>query len=144
MKTLFLLVALFVGTTSFSGLKNPDAVLGTWLAGEGKGHIQIYKQNGKYYGKIIWLRSPKESNGAAKVDSKNPNPDMRNRPIIGLVLLRDFVYKDGEWTEGFVYNTTDGNEYKAYMKLKNQNTLAVRGYVGFSCVDKTDTWTRIK
>jgi uncharacterized protein (DUF2147 family) len=26
----------------------------------------------------------------------------------------------------------------------NNNTLAVRGYVGFSWIGKTDTWTRVK
>lgn len=123
---------------------NPDAIIGVWMAGGGKGHVQIFKQNGKYYGKIIWLRNAKEANGEIKVDKNNPNPALRQKPIIGLILLRDFVYKKGEWTEGFVYNTADGKEYKSYITLKDQNTLAVRGYVGVSWIGKTDTWVRVR
>ncbi len=46
---------LFVCTAAFA--QNPDAILGTWLDGKGKAHIDIYKgPNGKYFGKIVWLK----------------------------------------------------------------------------------------
>src|SRR5688572_27007523 len=136
---LFFAISLIVFATS-----NPDAIVGVWVAGGGKGHIQIFKQNGKYYGKIIWLRSAKETNGEVKLDKKNPNPQLRNKPIIGTLLLKDFVYKNGEWTDGVIYDTAVGKEYDAYIKLKNINTLALRGYIGFSWMGKTDIWTRVK
>ena len=144
MKKFLSSVLVFVAMTSVFASGHPDDIIGIWKAGGGKGHIQIFKQNGKYYGKIIWLRAPKETNGEIKLDRKNPDPALRTKPIIGLVLLRDFIYKGGEWTEGYVYNTADGKEYKSYMTLKDPNTLAVRGYMGFSWIGKTDTWVRVK
>jgi len=145
MKHLLLLIFVFlIANVCVHASVNPDDIIGVWIAGGGKGHIQIFKQNGKYYGKILWLRNPKEKNGEVQIDRKNPNPAMRNKPIIGTLLLKDFVYKDGEWTDGVIYDTAVGKEYDAYIKLKNINTLALRGYIGFSWMGKTDVWTRVK
>ncbi|MER3464674.1 MAG: DUF2147 domain-containing protein [Chitinophagaceae bacterium] len=124
---------------------NSDAIIGIWQSGNGKGHIQIFKQNGKYHGKIIWLKEPLDKvTGHPKLDNKNPDPSKRNVPIMGMVVMRDFNYEDGEWTNGHIYDPSGGKEYKAYLKLKDINTLLVRGYIGISLIGKTDTWTRIR
>ena len=143
MKAIILLLTLF-SISSFDTTSSADAIIGVWKNGSGKGHVQIYKNNGKYYGKIVWLRDALDANGRPKVDRKNENPDKRNTPLIGLVMLKDFEYDDGEWNGGHIYNPSDGKEYKAYMKLKDHRTLAVRGYVGISLLGKTDTWTRVR
>ena len=59
-------------------------------------------------------------------------------------MLKDFKYNDDEWSDGRIYNPSDGKEYKAYMKLKDKNTLSVRGYIGISLLGKTDTWIRVR
>ncbi len=123
---------------------NPDAILGVWQNGSGKGHIHIYKQSGKYFGKIVWLKSPMGDDGRPRVDKKNQDESMRTKPLIGAIMLRDFAYEDGEWNGGRIYNPEDGKEYKAYMKMKDRSTLTVRGYVGFSWIGKTDIWQRVK
>lgn len=129
---------------SFDRVNNADAIIGVWQNGTGKGHIQIYKNNGKYFGKIVWLRDAMDPSGRPKVDRKNADPEKRNKPLIGLVMLKDFEYDDGEWNGGQIYNPSDGKEYKAFMKLQDYKTLMVRGYVGISLFGKTDTWTRVK
>ena len=141
MKLLFIFLTSFF-ITSFKH-SNPDAIVGVWKDGKGKGHVQIFKHNGKYYGKIIWLREVNTDIGRVKVDKKNPSESLRNRPLVGLIMLRDFVYDDGEWTGGYIYNPAEGKEYKAYMKMQDYNTLYVRGYIGFSIFGKTDIWFRV-
>lgn len=143
MKAIILLLTLF-SISSFDTTSSADAIIGVWKNGSGKGHVQIYKNNGKYYGKIVWLRDALDANGRPKVDRKNENPDKRNTPLIGLVMLKDFEYDDGEWNGGHIYNPSDGKEYKAYMKMDDYKTLNVRGYVGISLFGKTDVWTRVK
>jgi uncharacterized protein (DUF2147 family) len=144
MKKIFLFIILiFLSHLVFAAF-NPDDIIGVWKDGKGKGHVQIFKQNGKYYGKVIWLSNPKDENGKPKVDKNNPNASQRNKPLLGLTMLKNFKYDEDEWSGGQIYNPSDGKEYKAYMKLKDQNTLSVRGYVGISLLGKTDTWTRVK
>ena len=144
MKNVFFAFFLLVALPLFAAAPAPDAVLGVWKNGSGKGQIQVYKQGDRYYGKIISLRNATGEDGKPKVDHRNPDPAKRDKPLIGLVMMRDFKYKDGEWTDGYIYNPSDGKEYKAYMKMKNNNTLSVRGFVGISWIGKTDTWTRVK
>jgi uncharacterized protein (DUF2147 family) len=144
MKKFFLfLITIFTALWLHASI-NPDDIVGVWKDGQGKGQVQIYKHNGKYYGKIIWLKNPKDVNGKPKVDRKNPDMTLRNKPVMGLVMLKDFKYDDEEWSGGRIYNPSDGKEYKAYMKLKDRNTLAVRGYIGISLLGKTDTWIRVR
>ena len=144
MKKLSLLtVLIFAACLCFAG-DNPDDIIGVWQAGKGKGHIQIFKENGKYYGKLIWLTNPKDANGKPKVDKNNPKVALQDKPLVGLTMLKNFKYNDGEWSGGQVYNPSDGKEYKAYIKLKDQNTLDLRGYVGISLFGKTDTWIRVR
>ena len=144
MKALLLLVTI-LASSGYTTADKADAIIGVWKNGTGKGHIQIYKNDNKYYGKIIWLKDALDpATGRPKVDHKNADPDKRNHPLIGLVMLKDFTYGDGEWTDGHIYNPSDGKEYKAYMKLKDDKTLSVRGYIGISLLGKTDTWTRVR
>src|SRR5687768_11398731 len=99
MKKLFLFLPIFSWFLVFAAF-SPDDIVGIWKDGQGKGHVQIFKQNGKYYGKIIWLKNPKDVNGKPKVDNKNPNPNLRAKPIIGMIMLKDFRYDEDEWTGG--------------------------------------------
>lgn len=138
----FLIIGLLVLTSYAPG--NADAIVGVWKNSSGKGHIQIYKQQNKYYGKIIWLKDAIDAEGKPKTDKKNSDPARRRNSLMGMVMLRDFKYKSGEWNGGHIYNPSDGKEYKGLIKLQDEKTLTVRGYVGFSFLGKSDTWTRIK
>ena len=142
MKLLFLLAVLFSAAPA-TVPRNADAILGTWANGSGKGHIHIYKSGDKYYGKIVWLREINGKDGKPRVDRHNPDPAKRTQPVLGMVMMRGFVYDKGEWNGGYIYNPSDGKEYKSYIKMKNHNEIVVRGYVGMSWFGKSDTWTRI-
>ena len=124
--------------------RNADAIIGVWKNSTGKGHIQIYKHQNKYYGKIIWLKDAVDAEGKPKTDKKNTDPSKRKTSLIGMIMLRDFKYKGGEWNGGHIYNPSDGKEYKGNIKLRDDKTLTVRGYVGISLLGKSDTWTRIQ
>jgi uncharacterized protein (DUF2147 family) len=128
----------------FTETPNPDDIVGIWKNSTNRAHIQIYKQNGKFYGRILWLKNLVDERGNPKLDRKNPAPQLRNRALIGLVTLRDLKFDDGEWSGGYIYNPGDGREYNAFISLVDTNTMEVRGYVGFSLFGKTDVWTRVR
>lgn len=122
---------------------NPDAIIGTWLNASGKGHIQIYKQGNKYFGKLVWLKEPNDEQGNPKMDTKNPNTTLKTKPLIGSIILRDFVFDEDEWNSGRIYDPQNGKDYKCFLRLKDPKTLNVRGYIGVSLLGRTETWTRI-
>jgi len=144
MRTLLLLLVLLNASFCIPPDKaSPaDDVTGVWLDAGGKGKIQVYKEGGKYFGKIVWLREPLNEKGLPKKDAMNPSTAMKSQPLVGLVILREFVFREGEWTDGRIYDPENGKEYKCYLRMKNPNTLLLRGYIGISLIGRTEVWTR--
>ena len=149
MKTKFLfvtfLLAVFLSPDLFA--QEADNVLGYWLTQEGDSQVKIFKaKDGKYYGNIKWLDEPNEEDGTAKVDDDNPNPELQNRPILGLQLLKYFVYdeKDKEWVDGKIYDPKEGKTYKCFMWFEDGDTkiLHVKGFIGFALLGREVEWTR--
>jgi uncharacterized protein (DUF2147 family) len=106
--------------------------------------VRIYKNGDKYQGKIVWLKEPNDpETGKPKVDKNHPEAASKNRAILGLVNIWGFNYKgENVWDEGNIYDPKNGNTYSCTMKLQNNNSLEVRGYIGVSIIGRTDTWTR--
>jgi uncharacterized protein (DUF2147 family) len=144
MKKIFALISLFC-LTGFVPLKtNPDDINGIWMTANGQSEIQIYKEGNKYFGKIIWLKEPNGPKGNPKLDANNPDPALKTQPLLNAIILRNFVYDDGEWNSGRIYDPQNGKDYKCYMKLKDAKTLSLRGYIGISLLGRTEVWTRVR
>lgn len=145
------LLCLVVVTSAFmiSGIAADD-IKGTYWDAEKKSHIRIYKaKNGKYYGKLDMLTEPNDVNGNPKKDPYNPDPSLRDRTCLGMVIAQAFSWDadENEWNGGTIYNPQDGKTYDAYLYFEgeNKNKLYLRGYVmGMPFLGKTSEWTRIK
>lgn len=116
-----------------------DAIVGSWLTASGKAIVQIYKEGNKYNGKIVWLKNPTYDDGKPKVDKNNPDKAKQNTPLIGLNLLKGFVYRKGQWLDGTIYDPENGKTYSCYIKYR-EGMLDLRGYIGISLVGRTQTW----
>ena len=125
--------------------KQADAVNGIWLTGSKEGKIEIFRGvDGRYHGKIIWLKEPVDEDGKPKLDKENPDLNRRKFPILGLQIMRGFRYdSENVWVDGKIYDPERGSDYRCKMTLVNENTLNVRGFVGMSLFGRTDTWNRI-
>jgi uncharacterized protein (DUF2147 family) len=121
-----------------------DAVIGVWKNGEGTGMIKITKNGDKYQGRIVWLKEPNDPDtGKPKLDKNHPDDANHSRPVLGLTNAWGFQYKGKKvWDDGKIYDPKNGNTYDCTMKLKDANTLEVRGYIGVSLIGRTDVWTR--
>jgi uncharacterized protein (DUF2147 family) len=83
--------------------------------------------------------------GKTKVDRENPDVSQQSKPILGMIMLWGFKFaKDNLWEDGHIYDPRDGKTYKCKMTLKSADVLDVRGFIGFSLIGKTNTWTRVK
>ena len=133
------LLAILVIPVRGSAQSKADKIVGYYLTyddetGAEKSQVQIFKAtNGKYYGKIVWLKEPNK-NGKPKVDDKNPDSKLQNRPVMGLQILKDFTYDagDNEWSNGTIYNPSSGKTYNCYMNFESPTRLKIRGYIGAS------------
>jgi uncharacterized protein (DUF2147 family) len=138
------LLLLFV-TISLSGFSQAkDAIVGRWLNSSGEAHVDIFKKNEKFYGKIVWLKNPRDEKGNAKTDLRNPDESMRTKPMLGLEILKDFVYEDGKWTNGKIYDPKSGKTYSCNISQKGNGVLNIRGYIGISIIGRTDVWKKVK
>ncbi len=139
----FLTVALCLSAFSPVALaQSPTDIVGTWFNAEKDGKIQVYQQGGKFFGKLAWLKTPM-LNGKPRLDEHNQNESQRNRPLLGLVLLRDFEHDGGKvWSGGKIYDPKNGKTYSCKITLAERNRLDVRGYIGVSLLGRTTTWTR--
>jgi len=138
-----LLMLLFVAMSFSVFAQNKDVIVGKWLNPSGEGQIEIYKKGDKYFGKLAWIKEP-NINGKPKLDVKNPNATMQKRPLLNLELLKDFVYDDGKWTDGTIYDPKSGKTYSCNMTMKGNDVLNVRGYVGISLLGRSETFKRVK
>lgn len=118
---------------------------GIWYNTTKTGKVKIFKKGDSYYGKIIWLKEPlSEKTGKPKTDENNPESKYRSNPIIGLEVLQNFVYDDGKFVDGTIYDPENGKTYKCKMTLTDANNLDVRGYIGIPALGRTEKWTRTK
>lgn len=142
MKYRFLTAAWLLFTSISSSAQSANDIVGTWFNAEKDGKIQIYKQGDSFFGKLSWLKTPTRE-GKARTDENNQNASQRNRPLLGLVLLRDFKH-DGShvWSGGKIYDPKNGKTYSCKMTLTDRNKLDVRGYIGTPLLGRTTTWTR--
>lgn len=144
---IFLAAVLLTATTSFGAA--PGDVLGLWKTDGGDSQLEIYRCGDKICGKIVWLKVPRYIDstdgpvGKTKVDRKNPDPSLRNRPIIGLQAMSGFTPKGANrWVNGTSYNPETGKSYKSKMQFTSPGRLELRGYIGISLIGRTLVMTR--
>lgn len=134
---------LLLGGTSLMA-QSKDMIIGRWLNATGEAHIQIFSNGNKYFGKISWLKEPLYANGTPKVDRYNSEPELNKRPLLGVLILKDFVFNKTAWEGGIIYDPKTGKSYDCRISLKHQDTLNVRGFVGVSILGRTENWSRVK
>jgi uncharacterized protein (DUF2147 family) len=137
---------LLLPETVFSqSVEEADRLIGVWEPSHGKARIKIDKIADKYFGKIVWLREPEDPNTKKpKVDKNNPDESLRQVPLKGYRILKDFIYKSSEWTDGTIYDPENGSTYSCVIKMKDINTLDIRGYIGIKTFGRTDVWKRLE
>ncbi|MFO7702350.1 DUF2147 domain-containing protein [Psychroflexus maritimus] len=143
-KTILLAGVFLMSLTGFA--QDADALVGVWEPGHGKAKVKIDQIDDKFYGKIVWLKEPNDpATDKPKLDKNNPDESMRDVPLRGYRILKDFQYKgDGVWEDGTIYDPEKGETYDCVITMKDDNTLDIRGYIGVKTFGRSDTWRRLK
>lgn len=109
---------------------------------EEKSYVEIYEaDNGNLEGKVVKILTPgREDAKCFACSGKN-----KDQPINGMKILWGLKKSDAEnWKNGHILDPNNGKEYKSKIYLKDENTLEVRGYIGFSLIGRTQTWYRVE
>jgi uncharacterized protein (DUF2147 family) len=143
MKNNILIIAALFFTTIFYAQN--QTVIGKWKTiddetGKAKSIVEIYEKSGKIYGKIIDIIDAEKKKSLCT----NCSGDEKNKPVIGLVIIKG-LKKDGkEYNSGKILDPTSGKLYKCFLALDGNDKLNVRGYIGVALFGRTQTWNRVK
>lgn len=104
---------------------------------QAKSIVEIYKRGDQYYGKVYQLL----------IKPANPNcteckDDRKNKPILGLEIIRGLKKDSNEFTDGTITDPKTGKTYKCTIKREGDK-LNVRGYLGISAFGRTQTWQKV-
>ena len=139
--TAFLCILLVAGYAQKS-----QTITGVYWNDEKTSKIEVKEDNGKYIGTIVYMIPEKYENGQPPKDDDNPNPELRDRPLIGLQILSGlgFDEKEGEWTGGRIYDPKSGKTYDCFAWFEDDpDVLYLKGYVvGIRWLGKSTEWTR--
>lgn len=100
--------------------------MGFWMTEKNESKIEIYKQNGEVFGKIVWAQDPSE-----KVQ-KN----------VGTVILKHFVRQEDGSYKGTIYAPHWDKTFKGSITVKSADKLILRGYIGVSFLGSSQEWIR--
>jgi len=121
-----------------------ENITGLWKSiddetGNPKSVVKIYLKDGKLYGDIVKLfRKPGEDPDPIcdKCDEDDPRKDQK---ILGMNIIKDMVFDDGEWEDGEILDPKKGKTYSCKLWVEN-GKLQVRGYIAFFY--RTQEWIR--
>ncbi|WP_367614576.1 DUF2147 domain-containing protein [Teichococcus coralli] len=127
------LIVLAIPSTSASA----SVPAGVWLI-DGKAAVQIFDCSGQLSGRILWLLTPRNSQGQLNRDRNNPDPALRQRPLWRLAprglqpLARRLVLKSGR-----------RKTYRVSAKLRSAALIVAWIHVGVPLLGETKTLVRV-
>lgn len=137
MKNIITIILLFFSISFFA--QSGDALIGTYMTDKNEGMVEITKRDNKYFGKLIWTKTP------GKLDSNNPDDKQKTEKLAGKEILKDFAF-DGKdlWHNGTIYDPKNGKTYSCKITRDEKGNLNVRGYIGVSMLGRTTFWVKVK
>jgi uncharacterized protein (DUF2147 family) len=124
---LCLLFCLAVTTAGQSSDASADRILGRWLFPKKQTCLEIYRDNGRYFGRMA----------AISASCASSYGDISNR-----VVLTNLSYAGNEWKGGTLIHPTSGGKFDVEMRLTNANTLVATVYKSIRFVSKELVLTR--
>ncbi|PKN18610.1 MAG: DUF2147 domain-containing protein [Deltaproteobacteria bacterium HGW-Deltaproteobacteria-6] len=147
MKKIFISIITVFTLFAFSGLLQAadPSIAGVWsvpiLKGKDKGkersNIEIFEKDGTYYGKIVKL-----SNAPANAVCTKCKDDKKDKPLLGMLVLRNLKKESGRYAGGKIYDVDEGREYKCSLVLISPDKLQVTASLLF--ISESHYWTRVK
>jgi len=143
----------FIPTPTFSVPISPletakaDKMLGKWMA-EGKNlEVEVFKVKDRYAARVSWFdcSAPGSPKMIEQLDTENPDPSLRSRSWLGMVVVDDLKYdaQKNEWCGGNIYDPNSGHTFQSVVRMSSPQKLIVRGYWGIEFFGKSLKFSRV-
>ncbi|WP_108804161.1 DUF2147 domain-containing protein [Aquimarina sp. Aq107] len=121
---------IFISFLLYNSSISPETYIGKWQI-EGGSIIEIYRNKDLFFGKIN-RRAENPISNFNGLDNKNPDQKLRQRPLLGMDILNNLSFIDGELDGGTIYNADSGKTYsvKVWIDSDNQDKCYIRAYKG--------------
>ncbi|MCT4588416.1 MAG: DUF2147 domain-containing protein [Carboxylicivirga sp.] len=143
MKTILLLVVGLTSINSISAQIKADEIIGIWELEDKTSKMEIYKQNARYFGKLLYGKDVVNEDGTSKKDTENPDPKLRKQDLIGSTYIKDLAFDGKEYDDGKVYDSSTGKTWKCFVSIKGGD-LHFTGYMGVKWLGQTYVYKRLK
>jgi len=131
------IICLFI---TFSVFAQKNEIIGHWKTiddstGETESVVEIFKKSDeKYYGRVVQMLVKPDNDNCVKCKD-----DRKNKPLIGLEIIRGLTKDGNEFTGGTITDSKNGKSYECTI-TRDGEKLNVRGYIGFSLIGRTQVW----
>lgn len=127
-----------------SNYTNASSIVGDWEtidenSGRADSVVTMQIIDGKLAGHISQMTDPDV--GADAVCDMCEG-ERKNAPIVGLQILSGFDCKKDQCRNGKILDPRSGKVYSSRLKLIDENTLQVRGYIGTPLLGQSRIWKR--
>ncbi len=137
----FLLISCFLLLSNTTITKptqtaNGDRILGNWISSEKDLIVNCFKVNGKYFGKLIWFKKYNDNEHGPK---EGGIPEDK---WINSIILKNLTYENEKWVNGEILDLNTGKTYSNEVKMEEENSIIVTGYILFPVFGKSLTFKR--
>ena len=144
-----MLAAAVTAVTISAGAAVAAPIEGTWQTQEGT-EVNVTPCGADYCGILSWIVIPKEYSatcnadrdkfGAQMLDTKNPDPSLRTRSLVGLQMMTLKPTGDPTRYDVHLYSSEDGKSYDGSAKVDG-DTLNLQQCLGL-CIT-IQSWPRV-
>lgn len=119
-----------------------SSILGRWRTPSEGGVVEIHRCGEALCGRLVDA-APLRRNPDQR-DVRNRDETQRDRPLRGLLVLRNFTGGPSEWRGGPLYDPNSGQSAdRGTLTLVDADRLAVRGCIA-RVLCRTQTWRRAR
>lgn len=127
-------------TTAVPAVAQEASILGRWRTPSEGGVVEIQRCGQALCGRLVDA-APLRRNPDQR-DVRNRDETQRDRPLRGLLVLRNFTGGPSEWRGGPLYDPNSGQSAdRGTLTLVDGDRLAVRGCIA-RVLCRTQTWRR--